>query len=82
MQSSKVHNKTELLTHGLQLGDQLLLRPLLLVAPQGDGVSDQHLIIVRVGDIQVVNQHNVRVLSDKVLILIWKNIIFNMQYYL
>ena len=54
--------KISSLTHWLQLRGELLLGPLLLLSPQRHGVSDQHLVVVRVGDIQVVNQHNVRVL--------------------
>ena len=51
-----------ILTHWLQLGDEFLLGPLLLLAPQGDGVGDQHLVVVRVGDVEVVHQHNIRIL--------------------
>ena len=54
--------KIPTLTHWLELRGELLLGPLLLLAPERHGVSHQHLVVVRVGDIQVVNQHNVRVL--------------------
>ena len=50
------------LTHWLQLRGELLLGPLLLLAPERHRVGHQHLVVVWVGDIQVVNQHNVRVL--------------------
>ena len=51
-----------ILTHWLQLGDEFLLGPLLLLAPEGHGVGDQHLVVVRVGDVEVVHQHNIRIL--------------------
>ena len=54
--------KIPTLTHWLELRGELLLGPLLLLAPERHGVSHQHLVVIRVGDIQVVNQHNVRVL--------------------
>lgn len=55
------------LTHGLQLADQLLLGPLLLVTPQGQVRRDDgHFVVVRVGHVQVVHQHNVRVLEQPV----------------
>ena len=57
--------KIPTLTHWLQLRGELLLGPLLLLAPERHGVGDQHLVVVRVGDVQVVNQHNVRVLENQ-----------------
>ena len=56
--------KIPTLTHRLQLRGQLLLGPLLLLAPERHRVGHQHLVVVRVGNVQVVNQHNVRVLEN------------------
>ena len=50
------------LTHGLELGGELLLGPLLLLAPQAHGVRHHDLAVVGVGDVQVVHQHNVGIL--------------------
>ena len=52
-----------LLTHGLELRDELLLGPLLLLAPQGDAAGDDELVVVGVGHVEVVHQHDVGVLS-------------------
>lgn len=55
------------LTHWLQLTDQLLLGPLLLVAPQREvGRDHGHLVVVRVRHVQIVHQHNVRILEQPV----------------
>ena len=58
----------KLLTHWLELGDELLLGPLFLLAPQRHGVGDQHLVIIRVGDVQIVDQDYVWVLKLTVFI--------------
>ena len=50
------------LTHGLQLRDELLLGPLLLLAPDRHRAGDHQLVVVGVGHVEVVHQHNVRVL--------------------
>ena len=52
-----------ILTHWLQLGDEFLLGPLLLLAPEGHGVGDQHLVVVGVGNVQIVDQDNIRILN-------------------
>ena len=52
-----------ILTHWLQLGDEFLLGPLLLLAPEGDAAGDDQLVVVRVGHVQVVYQHDVGVLQ-------------------
>lgn len=54
------------LTHGFELRNELLLGPLLLLAPQGDRVGDDYLVVVGVGHVQVVDEHNVRVLQEPV----------------
>ena len=52
-----------LLTHWLELRHQLLLGPLLLLPPKSHGVGDQHLVVVGVGNVQIVDQDNVRILK-------------------
>lgn len=55
-----------ILTHGLELADQLLLGPLLFVAPKCDTWRNHgHFVIIRIWDIEVVHQNNVRILHGK-----------------
>ena len=56
-----------ILTHWLQLGDEFLLGPLLLLAPERHRVGHQHLVVVGVGHIQVVHKHDVGVLDKDIL---------------
>ena len=51
------------LTHRLELRDQLLLGPLLLLAPDRHRAGDHQLVVVRVRHVQVVHQNDVRVLQ-------------------
>ena len=53
------------LTHGLELRDELLLGPLLLLAPQGHAARDHELVVVGVGHVEVVNEHEVGVLRAR-----------------
>ena len=53
-----------ILTHRLQLRDKFLFGPLLLLPPKRHRVGDQHLVVVRVGDIQVVHEDDVRILRQ------------------
>ena len=50
------------LTHWLELRDELLLCPLLLVAPEWNGARNDHLVVVRIWDVQVVHQNDVGIL--------------------
>ncbi len=59
-------NRGYLLTHGLELRDELLLCPLLLLSPQRDRGGDDQLVVVRVGHVEVVHQDDVRVLQQPV----------------
>ena len=56
-------NTATVLTHGLELRDELLLGPLLLLAPEGDAAGDDQLVVVGVRHVQVVHQHDVGVLQ-------------------
>ena len=51
------------LTHGFELGDELVAGPLLALGPEGEAGGQQELVVVRVRHVQVVHQHNVRVLG-------------------
>lgn len=56
-----------LLTHWLQLGDELVLGPLLLVAPERQARGDDgQLVVVRVWHVQVVDEDDVGVLQEPV----------------
>ncbi len=57
-----------LLTHGLELGGELVLGPLLLLAPEAHRVRHHQLAVVRVGHVQVVHQHDVRILHREIFI--------------
>ena len=54
-----------ILTHRFELGDEFILGPLLLVAPQGDRAGDHQLVVVGVGHVEVVHQDNVRILLEE-----------------
>ena len=54
-----------ILTHWLQLGDEFFLGPLLLLAPEGDAAGDDELVVVGVGHVEVVHQHDVRILMGR-----------------
>ena len=54
---------SSILTHGLELRDELLLGPLLLLAPQRHAAGDHELVVVGVGHVEVVHQHDVRILQ-------------------
>ena len=51
------------LTHWLQLTDELLFGPFFLLGPQIDGGCNQHLVVVWVRNVEVMDQHNVRILT-------------------
>ena len=51
------------LTHWLQLTDELLFGPFFLLSPQIDGGCNQHLVIVWVRNVEVMDQYNVRILA-------------------
>ena len=55
------------LTHWFQLRDELLFCPLLLLPPQRHRVGDQHLVVVRVGHVQVVHKDNIRILHQNLI---------------
>ena len=58
---------TMTLTHWFQLRDELLFCPLLLLPPQRHRVGDQHLVVVRVGHVQVVHKDNIRILHQNLI---------------
>lgn len=55
----------QLLTHGSQLGDELVFAPFLALGPERDAGHHQELGVVRVGNVEIVDQHNVGILSKR-----------------
>lgn len=55
-----------LLTHGLELRDEFLLGPLLLLTPERDGAGNDQLVVVGIGNVEVMNQDDVRILQQPV----------------
>ena len=53
------------LTHGFQLGDQFFFGPFFLFAPKCHGAGDDQFVVVGIGNIQVVDQHDIRILSKE-----------------
>lgn len=51
------------LTHRPELRDEFFLRPFLLVPPEADVGGDDEFVVIWVGDVQIVDQHDVRVLK-------------------
>ena len=51
------------LTHWFQLTNELFFCPFLLLGPQVYGIGNQHLVVIGVGNIQIMNQHNIWILK-------------------
>lgn len=54
------------LTHGTQLANEFVFGPLFAFGPQRDAGDDEQFGVVRVRHVQVVHQHNVRILQEPV----------------
>ena len=51
------------LTHWFQLTNEFFFCPFLLLGPQVYGIGNQHLVVIGVGNIQIMNQHNIWILK-------------------
>lgn len=51
-----------LLTHRFELRDEFFFGPFFLVSPKCYVGSDYQLVVIRIRNIQIMNQHNVRIL--------------------
>ena len=58
--------RIQTLTHGLQLGHEFFLGPFFRVGATGQGRCSQHFAVVREGNVQIVDQNDIRILQEPV----------------